>query len=272
MATTHCGASRNSWRSAIPTAAPAQTMARTSDLGPARAAPAPATAVRRPGDADEDRAVVGPPHAAPGRRRPAEPVEGGAGAEHDQHARRRRPTAPPSAAASGPAAMRNGPPISQAKNAPTCSQPRSSGRSPRLSAELSLLALGQARHWQCALLLEPVGQLDLSARDPEQEEDGVEVGHARARCRPPGARRGLALKAMPSPAAASMSMSLAPSPTAMVRASGTPAASAKRASAVRLAGPVDDRPVQLPGDDPAVEHEHVGRQVVDAEVGHQRGR
>ena len=77
---------------------------------------------------------------------------------------------------------------------------------------------------------------------------------------------GLALKAMPSPAAASMSMSLAPSPTAMVRASGTPAASAKRASAVGLAGPVHDRPLQLAGDDAAVEDEDVGRQVVDAQV------
>ena len=40
---------------------------------------------RRPGDADEDGAVVGPPHAAPGRRRPADAMEDGADPEHGQH-------------------------------------------------------------------------------------------------------------------------------------------------------------------------------------------
>ena len=40
----------------------------------------------RPGDADEDRAVVRPPHAPPRRRGPAQPVKGRAGAEHGQHA------------------------------------------------------------------------------------------------------------------------------------------------------------------------------------------
>ena len=46
MATTHCGASRNTWRSAIPAAAPAQTMARTSTSAhPVSASPATAVDV-----------------------------------------------------------------------------------------------------------------------------------------------------------------------------------------------------------------------------------
>ena len=83
---------------------------------------------------------------------------------------------------------------------------------------------------------------------------------------------GLALKAMPSPAAASMSMSLAPSPTAMVRASGTPAASAKIASAAAFPARSMIGPVQLAGDDARLHGQHVGRQVVDAQIASPAGR
>ena len=66
-------------------------------------------------------------------------------------------------------------------------------------------------------------------------------------------------------------MSLAPSPTAMVRASGHARRRGEaHASAVGLPRPVDDRPLQLAGDHARLEHEHVGRQVVDAQVAHQR--
>ncbi len=81
---------------------------------------------------------------------------------------------------------------------------------------------------------------------------------------------GLALKAMPRPAAASMSMSLAPSPTAMVRASGTPAAAAKVASAAAFPARSTMAPGQLAGDDAPVHDELVGGQVVDAQLGDER--
>ena len=69
---------------------------------------------------------------------------------------------------------------------------------------------------------------------------------------------GFALKAMPNPAAANMSMSLAPSPTAMVRARGTPAASAKIASAAAFPARSMIGPIQLAGDDARLHGQHVG--------------
>ena len=47
MATTHCGASRNTWRSAMPAAAPAHTRVRMSTSAHPRNA-SPATAVHVP--------------------------------------------------------------------------------------------------------------------------------------------------------------------------------------------------------------------------------
>ena len=184
-------------------------------------------------------------------RRPVDPVEGGARAEHDRACRRRRWPGRPSPWRSGPAAMRNGPPISQPTNAATCSQPRSSGRAPRLSASFPCSP--------CAIIVThgaPSSSRSASSTSrremPSRKRMASRYGTLNAVS---AARRttGLALKAMPSPAAASMSMSLAPSPTAMVRASGTPAAAAKRTSAVGLAGPVDDWRRQL------ARHDAVGR-------------
>ena len=65
-------------------------------------------------------------------------------------------------------------------------------------------------------------------------------------------------------------MSLAPSPTAMVRANGTPAAAANEASAVAFPARSTMVPSSSPVTTPPSSDEDVGRQVVDAEVGHQR--
>ncbi len=63
-----------------------------------------------------------------------------------------------------------------------------------------------------------------------------------------------------------MSMSLAPSPTAMVRASGTPAAAAKRVSASAFPARSTIGPRSSPVMTPVVEHELVGGEVIDAEL------
>ena len=67
-----------------------------------------------------------------------------------------------------------------------------------------------------------------------------------------------------------MSMSLAPSPTAMVRASGTPAAVAKRASAAALPARSTSSPESSPVSTPPSSTSDIGRQMVDAQVPHQR--
>ena len=84
------------------------------------------------------------------------------------------------APASGPAAIRNGPATSHATKAPTMEPPPQEGPSAQVVGLAALLALGQRgldrpRH---SRPVQTVGLLDLAAGDPEQEQDGVEVGHA----------------------------------------------------------------------------------------------
>ena len=83
---------------------------------------------------------------------------------------------------------------------------------------------------------------------------------------------GLALKATPRPAFASMSRSLAPSPMATVWERGTPAAAAKRSSALGLPRPVDDRADETAGEAAVDDLQRVGRRVVEAELGGERRR
>ncbi len=168
------------------------------------------------------------------------------------------------AVASGPAAIRKGPPISHPTKATTCSQPRSSGPLAAVVGQLSLFALGHGhRHGDRAL--PTVRLFDLAARDAEQEQDGVEVRHAQRGVG--GATHHRLGVEGDAEAGGGQHVDVVGAVAHRNRPGHRDAGGGGEANqGLRLAGPVHDGTAQLARQDATVEHELVGRQVVDAEV------
>ena len=195
-------------------------------------------------------------------------MEGGAGAEHGQHAgdvdrqlgRGRR---------IGAGGDQEGP-ADQPSEEGAGMQPAPQQRT--LTAVVGaapLLTLGQDR--QGTLSFEAVRQLHLTSRNAEQEEDGVEVGHAEGRIRRLAHDRlGIEGNAQ---ACCGQHVDVV---GAVAHRDGARQRHARRLRECGqrrgLPGPVDNRAVEVTRDDTLVHGEHIRRHMVDAQLVDQRRR
>ncbi len=117
--------------------------------------------------------------------------------------------------------------------------------------------------------LQPVGQLDLAARDAEQEEDGVEVGHAERGVRRLAHDR-LGVEGDAEPGGGQHVDVVGPVAHRDGPRQGHAGRLGERASAAALPARSTIGPSQFARDDARLDGQHVGGEVIDAEIRHQR--